>query len=77
MDLLFVIENHNTALRVFYSLKHIIPFETLNFNIECFLPDLTARLSWINWENLGVHPGRRTLLTSLPLSGETSNTHKF
>lgn len=34
--------------------------------------DLTARLSWINWENLGVHPGRRTLLTSLALSGEPS-----
>lgn len=32
--------------------------------------DLTARLSWINWENLGVHPGRRTLLTSLTFSGE-------
>lgn len=34
--------------------------------------DLTARLSWINWENLGVHPGRRTLLTSLALTGEPS-----
>lgn len=32
--------------------------------------DLTARLSWINWENLGVHPGRRTLLTSLTFSSE-------
>ncbi|XP_055854927.1 achaete-scute homolog 1a [Episyrphus balteatus] len=32
--------------------------------------DLTARLSWINWENLGVHPGRRTLLTSLALSSD-------
>ncbi|XP_037038719.1 basic helix-loop-helix transcription factor amos isoform X2 [Bradysia coprophila] len=35
--------------------------------------DLTARLSWINWENLGVHPGRRTLLTSLALSSEPHN----
>lgn len=35
-----------------------------------FITDLTARLSWINWENLGVHPGRRTLLTSLALSSE-------
>ncbi|XP_018910686.2 uncharacterized protein Fer2 isoform X3 [Bemisia tabaci] len=26
--------------------------------------DLTARLSWINWENLGVTPGRRGVLTS-------------
>ncbi|XP_037923816.1 achaete-scute homolog 1a isoform X1 [Hermetia illucens] len=32
--------------------------------------DLTARLSWINWENLGVHPGRRTLLTSLALTSD-------
>ncbi|XP_030761410.1 helix-loop-helix protein 13 isoform X2 [Sitophilus oryzae] len=30
--------------------------------------DLTARLSWINWENLGVTPGRRSTLTSLALS---------
>lgn len=35
--------------------------------------DLTARLSWINWENLGVHPGRRTLLTSLALTSESHN----
>ena len=34
--------------------------------------DLTARLSWINWENLGVHPGRRTLLTSLALTSDPS-----
>ncbi|KAL5273014.1 hlh-13 family protein [Megaselia abdita] len=33
--------------------------------------DLTARLSWINWENLGVHPGRRTLLTSLALPSDS------
>lgn len=41
--------------------------------------DLTARLSWINWENLGVHPSRRTLLTSLALSGDpTMNpNHKY
>ncbi|KAG5681295.1 hypothetical protein PVAND_010746 [Polypedilum vanderplanki] len=35
--------------------------------------DLTARLSWINWENLGVHPGRRTLLTTLALGADTSH----
>ncbi|XP_065076904.1 basic helix-loop-helix transcription factor amos isoform X2 [Ochlerotatus camptorhynchus] len=34
--------------------------------------DLTARLSWINWENLGVHPGRRTILTSLALGSTES-----
>ncbi|BET00149.1 Helix-loop-helix DNA-Hypothetical protein domain [Nesidiocoris tenuis] len=30
--------------------------------------DLTARLSWINWENLGVNPNRRSILTSLALT---------
>lgn len=39
-------------------------------NISLANADLTARLSWINWENLGVHPGRRTLLTSLALTGD-------
>lgn len=39
-------------------------------SLYTFITDLTARLSWINWENLGVHPGRRTLLTSLALSSE-------
>ncbi|XP_060517967.1 basic helix-loop-helix transcription factor scleraxis isoform X2 [Cylas formicarius] len=32
--------------------------------------DLTARLSWINWENLGVTPGRRSALTSLALTSD-------
>ncbi|CAB3372548.1 Hypothetical predicted protein [Cloeon dipterum] len=32
--------------------------------------DLTARLSWINWENLGVNPGRRGVLTNLTLSAD-------
>ncbi|KAF9804792.1 hypothetical protein SFRURICE_007695 [Spodoptera frugiperda] len=32
--------------------------------------DLTARLSWINWENLGVNPQRRSVLTSLALSSD-------
>jgi hypothetical protein len=40
--------------------------------VTIFRSDLTARLSWINWENLGVHPGRRTLLTSLALGSETN-----
>ncbi|KAK9888641.1 hypothetical protein WA026_000869 [Henosepilachna vigintioctopunctata] len=35
--------------------------------------DLTARLSWINWENLGVSPGRRSTLTSLALSSDNMN----
>jgi hypothetical protein len=36
-------------------------------------PDLTARLSWINWENLGVNPNRRSVLTSLALTTDTLN----
>ncbi|KAJ8958853.1 hypothetical protein NQ318_019617 [Aromia moschata] len=35
--------------------------------------DLTARLSWINWENLGVTPGRRSALTSLALTADNLN----
>ncbi|ODM98177.1 Helix-loop-helix protein 13, partial [Orchesella cincta] len=35
--------------------------------------DLTARLSWINWENLGVSPNRRSSLTSLTLSSDSMN----
>ncbi|KAJ8946489.1 hypothetical protein NQ314_008883, partial [Rhamnusium bicolor] len=35
--------------------------------------DLTARLSWINWENLGVTPGRRSALTSLALTSDNVN----
>ncbi|XP_073959926.1 basic helix-loop-helix domain-containing Fer2 isoform X4 [Choristoneura fumiferana] len=33
--------------------------------------DLTARLSWINWENLGVNPQRRSVLTSLALGSDS------
>ncbi|XP_015835414.1 uncharacterized protein Fer2 isoform X1 [Tribolium castaneum] len=35
--------------------------------------DLTARLSWINWENLGVSPNRRSALTSLALTSDNIN----
>ncbi|KAF5291703.1 hypothetical protein FQR65_LT11396 [Abscondita terminalis] len=35
--------------------------------------DLTARLSWINWENLGVNPGRRNSVSSLSISSENIN----
>ncbi|XP_039276980.1 helix-loop-helix protein 13 isoform X3 [Nilaparvata lugens] len=35
--------------------------------------DLTARLSWINWENLGVNPNRRSVLTSLALTTDNIN----
>ncbi|XP_069996371.1 uncharacterized protein [Penaeus vannamei] len=35
--------------------------------------DLTARLSWINWENLGVSPTRRSVLSSLALTADAIN----
>nr|CAD7455833.1 unnamed protein product [Timema tahoe] len=35
--------------------------------------DLTARLSWINWENLGVNPNRRSVLTTLTLTADNMN----
>lgn len=37
--------------------------------------DLTARLSWINWENLGVNPNRRSVLTTLTLTADTIGCH--
>jgi len=37
------------------------------------LADLTARLSWINWENLGVNPNRRSVLTTLTLTADNMN----
>lgn len=42
-----------------------------NFNI-CTQIDLIARLSWIDWQKLGVHPGR-TLLTTLALGSDSSH----
>ncbi|XP_015363396.1 PREDICTED: MOB kinase activator-like 2 isoform X2 [Diuraphis noxia] len=35
--------------------------------------DLTARLSWINWENLGVNPNRRGVLTSYSIPDNVNN----
>ncbi|KAI5727022.1 hypothetical protein M8J76_012810 [Diaphorina citri] len=35
--------------------------------------NLTARLSWINWENLGVSPNRRGVLNSLSLTTDSMN----
>lgn len=37
------------------------------------LPDLMARLAWINWENLGVNPNRRSALTTLTLTADNLN----
>lgn len=55
----------------------------LNFTFVCLLTlvllrysiitDLTARLSWINWENLGVNPNRRSMLNTLTLADNGSN----
>ncbi|XP_034943622.1 myogenic factor 6 isoform X2 [Chelonus insularis] len=35
--------------------------------------DLMARLAWINWENLGVNPNRRSSLTTLTLTADNLN----
>ncbi|XP_071530771.1 uncharacterized protein Fer2 isoform X2 [Panulirus ornatus] len=35
--------------------------------------DLTARLSWINWENLGVSPNRRSIFSSISLTTDSLN----
>ncbi|XP_050693075.1 uncharacterized protein LOC126983910 isoform X2 [Eriocheir sinensis] len=35
--------------------------------------DLTARLSWINWENLGVSPSRRSIFSSISISNDALN----
>ncbi|XP_068216321.1 uncharacterized protein Fer2 isoform X2 [Palaemon carinicauda] len=35
--------------------------------------DLTARLSWINWENLGVSPNRRSMFSSISLTSDAIN----
>ena len=37
--------------------------------------DLTARLAWINWDNLGIEPGRRGVLANLQLSGRPHMQH--
>lgn len=40
---------------------------TLKYNL-----DLTARLSWINWENLGVNPNRRNISSLTSYSRNTN-----
>jgi len=37
--------------------------------------DLTARLSWIKWENLGVRPGRRIALAALATVAVTDHSY--
>ncbi|XP_057666024.1 helix-loop-helix protein 13 isoform X2 [Diorhabda carinulata] len=50
------------------SLRGEIKADRVNWNTS----DLTARLSWINWENLGVTPSRRSALTSLALTSDNN-----
>jgi hypothetical protein len=42
-------------------------------NADWNTSDLTARLSWINWENLGVHPARRPFLPTLALGADAAH----
>ena len=41
-------------------------------SIEWNTSDLTARLAWINWDNLGVGPARRGVLANLQLATPSS-----
>ena len=63
-------------------LDHSDQMEPLSYIDRCFrgeirtaqsaewnTSDLTARLAWINWDNLGIEPGRRGVLANLQLSG--------
>jgi len=62
-------------------LDHLDKMEPLAYIDRCFrgeirtegseewnTSDLTARLAWINWENLGIEPSRRGILANLQLS---------
>jgi hypothetical protein len=62
-------------------LDHSDKMEPLSYIDRCFrgeirtegseewnTSDLTARLAWINWENLGIEPSRRGILANLQLS---------
>ncbi|GAB6025509.1 hypothetical protein CHUAL_011243 [Chamberlinius hualienensis] len=60
------IDTLRLAIAYIALLKEILNSDLDPFTyIEKCLKDLTARLSWINWENLGVNPNRRSLLNSL------------
>lgn len=56
--------------------KNVYVFSTeisLRFFFFFVFADLTARLSWINWENLGVNPNRRGVLTSYSIPDNVNN----
>uniref|UniRef100_T1JD53 BHLH domain-containing protein n=1 Tax=Strigamia maritima TaxID=126957 RepID=T1JD53_STRMM len=59
--------------------KRMLSINSAFDELRCHVPTfpyekhLTARLSWINWENLGVNPNRRSVLTSLSLTADCLN----
>ncbi|XP_046384919.1 homeobox-leucine zipper protein HOX21-like [Ischnura elegans] len=59
--------DHDPLTHVEKCLRGEIKAERAEWNTS----DLTARLSWINWENLGVNPNRRSVLTTLTLTADT------
>ncbi|XP_065157932.1 basic helix-loop-helix transcription factor scleraxis isoform X2 [Atheta coriaria] len=61
--------NWNTSGKNFIR-RIILNRNIIVFGGDLWQTDLTARLSWINWENLGVNPNRRSALTSLALSSD-------
>ncbi|KAG8239738.1 hypothetical protein J437_LFUL018745 [Ladona fulva] len=58
--------DHDPLTHVEKCLRGEIKAERTEWNTS----DLTARLSWINWENLGVNPNRRSVLTTLTLTAD-------
>ena len=59
--------NTSGNLLKFHQLSQMQPFLFKKKLIHFLIihSDLTARLSWIKWENLGVRPGRRIALAAL------------
>jgi hypothetical protein len=47
--------------------------EIVNFQSFYLCTDLTARLSWINWENLGVNANKRGMLSSISMCSDNLN----
>ncbi|EEC00423.1 N-twist protein, putative [Ixodes scapularis] len=59
-----------------YAARSALPGQLLpGIAYPACLADLTARLSWINWESLGVNPNRRSVLTTLTLTADTIGCH--
>ncbi len=75
-DLFPTLETGFTCSILSFTVRHILKHNLFILNkTHYFFTDLTARLSWINWENLGVNPNRRnsSMLTALSFSDSGNN----